>query len=345
MKLSNKAMLSLMAVMLVTWNVQANSTTNANRFNSIKSGMSRTASVTAQTQSTPNSTDFNDAVKDVGDTYGRTYDDSDLKNRVIKLENERALKTYVDNRDASYYNSAKSYANSAASGAESRAKSHANSIASSRANTAESNAKGYANSIATSKANTAEANAKSYASSQASGAESRSKSHATSLVNGVKGSVSHNSSEIGKLWAAVRSLETGSGGGGGTYEWITLYNGAGTKSVSIPNKTFTHFKVKGQYRAGMMSPTNAEPTKVYYVDREEGSHASPLTISSELCFGSQGDHYKAVATVPVPKSGKALIAPPDATAASQGYCGSGGSAARGKIRDFKWTHVSILALK
>ncbi|WP_199438462.1 hypothetical protein [Vibrio owensii] len=151
---------------------------NTDRFNSIKSGMSRTSSVTAQSQSTPSGSAFNSAVQDQDNKYGSKFDDSALIKADRDLQtNIDNLRSYVNSRDSSYYNSAKSYANSAASGAESRAKSHATS----KAAQAESNAESYAASVSSSKSAAAESNAKSYISSKVSVAESTARAFSKSV--------------------------------------------------------------------------------------------------------------------------------------------------------------------
>lgn len=240
---------AMIAVFLLTsLGVQA----NQSRFNSIKSGMARTSSVTSQSLNTPSGSDFEDAIDEANSKWGSSYDDTDLVDRVNTLESQMTTKasvSYTDSRDASYYNSAKSYANSAASGAESRAKSHADS----RASTAENNSKSYANSVSTSKANTAETNAKSHANSVAATAENRAKSHADSLVNSLRSTVLAQQSEISKLWDAIDAIETGGGGSTpGGPRWVTIHDGSPINSINV-TKEFTKWRATFKYREGQNS--------------------------------------------------------------------------------------------
>ncbi|WP_199438460.1 hypothetical protein [Vibrio owensii] len=313
---------------------------NSDRFNSIKSGMSRTSSVTAQTQSTPNGGDFNAAVQDQDNKYGASFDDSSLKKADSDLQdNIDSLRSYVDSRDGSYYNSAKSYANSAASGAESRAKSHANT----KASQAEANAKSYANSVASSRASTAESNAKSYASSRASTAETNARNYASS-INSTTNSILRN--EVARLEGLIDALDVSSGGGsgGGSATWQTVYSGAGTTRVSIPSKQFTHFRVQGTYRLGISHQGKFNAATTTY-KREAGSSASPQQLKTDWCIPQSSQHlYEVKFNVPVPKAGAVLVAPGNMDSARTGSCSANGNTnSKSMLRDFKWTKVEILA--
>ncbi|WP_199438413.1 hypothetical protein [Vibrio owensii] len=326
-KNSNKLAVAAGALLFVTLAVQA----NADRFNSIKSGMSRTNSVTSQSGSTPSGSDFNNAVLDQDNKYGSSYDDTDLSNRVKKLEQDFVSKSYIDGQDDSHMNSAKSYSNSVASSAESRAKSHADS----RASQAESNAKSYANTVSSS----AESNAKSYANTRATQAETASKSYAQSLVLGVTGKVDNNSREIVALWAAIDSIQVGGGGGGSSKSgWWDIPGSNGASSISFPNDGWTRWEMRYRYTKG--DDRNSATTVTVTSDGNDGGQAWGVSFSKSCdVYGGGRVYSNASWSIPSFKQGGSFNTPADAFGSSiSGQYGCGG---RAKLSDFKIENVKL----
>ncbi|WP_199438463.1 hypothetical protein [Vibrio owensii] len=277
--------LVLAGSLFVAMGLQASS----DRFNSIKSGMSRTNSVTAQSQTTPSGGAFNSAVQDQDSKYSARYDDTALLKADSDLQkNIDSLRSYVNSRDASYYNSSKSYSNSAASGAESRAKSHANT----KATQAENNAESYALSIATSRAATAESNAKSYGNSKASQVETNSLSYASNVSSTTNAFLRNEIQRLEDMISDINVCGSGGGDDGGTdcrYDlnhWVEVRK----DMFALGTATWTARSKEGNfYRSGtnLMTPITQNGI-TFSMGKSKGTTVSGSieTARYEICLES-----------------------------------------------------------